>query len=258
MLGRFVCPAGRLAELGPYVGELFADGPPLAVSALGRGGDTPEELYFGLRADLEAVAGFRLHHGPRVAVDVFETRLPAAVDGTEISRLAEALWLERLEPFVEVSPGPGCPETVATLLRLRQTGFKLRCGGVEAAAFPPPVEVGMAIQACHALRVPLKFTAGLHHPVRHFNASVQTKMHGFLNVLVAGILGHARGPDCERLVKIITDEDPSSFHFDDHSLAWKDQRATVAEIESARKFVTSFGSCSFDEPRDDLRTLGLL
>ena len=38
MLGRFICPATRLHELAPYVGELFASGPPLAVAAPGRGG----------------------------------------------------------------------------------------------------------------------------------------------------------------------------------------------------------------------------
>ena len=33
MLGRFVCPAEQLAELSPFVDELFRDGPPLAVAA---------------------------------------------------------------------------------------------------------------------------------------------------------------------------------------------------------------------------------
>jgi len=42
-------------------------------------------------------------------------------------------------------------------------------------------------------------------------------------------------------------------------LRWKTYRAKTAQIEAARReFITSFGSCSFDEPRDDLRALGLI
>src|SRR5579871_4947635 len=36
MLGRFVCPASRLMELAPYHDELFRDGPPVLLAALGR------------------------------------------------------------------------------------------------------------------------------------------------------------------------------------------------------------------------------
>jgi hypothetical protein len=38
--------------------------------------------------------------------------------------------------------------------------------------------------------------------------------------------------------------------------SWKGYYATTEAIRSARQVVvTSFGSCSFDEPRDDLRGL---
>src|SRR5262245_61085166 len=40
MLGRFVCPAGRLAELDPFLDKYFRVGPPLAISVLGRGAAT--------------------------------------------------------------------------------------------------------------------------------------------------------------------------------------------------------------------------
>src|SRR5437660_1475932 len=39
MLGRFICPAARLAELSPFADELFPDWRPLAVAVLGRGGN---------------------------------------------------------------------------------------------------------------------------------------------------------------------------------------------------------------------------
>src|SRR5262249_38895006 len=107
--------------------------------------------------------------------------------------------------------------------------------------------------------VPLKFTAGLHHPFRHFDRALQTPMHGFLNVFVAGVLAHARGLQEGQVRDILADEDPGHFAFDATGLSWKEWRATTEEIAAARRHaVLSFGSCSFDEPREDLRARGLL
>src|SRR5262245_15528061 len=58
MLGRFVCPAARLGELEPYLDELFQFGPPLRISASGRGGNTIADFLANLRTDLEIVADF--------------------------------------------------------------------------------------------------------------------------------------------------------------------------------------------------------
>ncbi len=62
MLGRFICPAARLAELTPFVEELFNVEMPLSVSALGRGGNARSEFHAGLDADLRDVAAFRKRH----------------------------------------------------------------------------------------------------------------------------------------------------------------------------------------------------
>jgi hypothetical protein len=84
-------------------------------------------------------------------------------------------------------------------------------------------------------------------------------VHGFLNVFVAGVLAHARGVGEDTLREILVDERAENFAFDDDKLRWKDYTASLAEIERARvQLVKSFGSCSFDEPREDLRNLGLL
>jgi hypothetical protein len=73
------------------------------------------------------------------------------------------------------------------------------------------------------------------------------------------VLAHARGLDGAEVREIIEEEDAGSFAFTDDGLRWRNHRASVDEIELARRSaVVSFGSCSFDEPRDDLRALGLL
>src|ERR671939_21225 len=47
MLGRFVCPAARLAELAPFHDELFRGDEPFLFSALGRGGAGAEAVLRG-------------------------------------------------------------------------------------------------------------------------------------------------------------------------------------------------------------------
>ena len=58
---------------------------------------------------------------------------------------------------------------------------------------------------------------------------------------------------------VIKEEDKEQFSFTDTGFRWKVYEVTTEEIEELREVaLISFGSCSFDEPREDLRQLGLL
>lgn len=139
------------------------------------------------------------------------------------------------------------------------SGFKIRCGGVEAFQFPPTHYLAEAITFSRKNDVPLKFTAGLHHPIRHYNDSVSTKMHGFLNVFGASILSYAKQLTEAELLEILNDEHASNFSFDESEFSWKGQSVSFEELHMLRNLsVTSFGSCSFDEPVEDLQKLKLL
>jgi hypothetical protein len=107
--------------------------------------------------------------------------------------------------------------------------------------------------------VPLKFTAGLHHPFRHFDTELGATRHGFANAFVAGILAHARSLAPAEIAAIVGDEDSDHFGLTAEGLRWADHQVAAEEIAAARAAaVLSYGSCSFVEPRDDLRALGWL
>jgi hypothetical protein len=138
-------------------------------------------------------------------------------------------------------------------------GLKIRCGGIDASVVPPTEQLAFAIRVCRNRGVPLKLTAGLHHPLRRFDPGLGAPAHGFLNVFGAAVLDHGPGLTEEELREVIEDEDPSHFAFEEQEFRWKDRLATVEEIVGARDWLArSFGSCSFDEPRDDLRAMGIL
>lgn len=279
MLGRFVLPAARLAELASYREELTQPGPPFRIAALGCGGDTPVDFIAGLRADLHAIRAFSEGYCSVAVVDAFEVRIPPAMAG-QITELLlgvlNALMLPNLamaslsfETPVDTDPRTTLPAFLAALyganrsppgeIRRPVVGLKLRTGGLEAAAFPSGEQVAFVIAACRDARVRLKFTAGLHHPLPHFDPDVGTRMHGFVNVFAAGVLAHARGLNAGQVQAILEDEDAAHLAFRDDLFCWNDLQATTAEIEAARRdAVTSFGSCSFEEPLADLRSLGWL
>jgi hypothetical protein len=266
MLGRFIMPASRLEDLEPYRDELFRVAPPFAFSVLGRGGGSLPEFLSNLRDDLHDIAAFRKRHGDRVTVDVLETRLPPELADPSQPESANSLFKTlRVFPLVFLFPYCEASDRLEDLLEQlvqmpgEPVGFKLRCGGLEAAAFPSSGRVAAALLGCLDAAVPFKATAGLHHPLPRFDDSVKARMHGFVNVFLAGVLAHSRNLSAEQLRNLLDDTDAGHFSFTNKQASWKRHRATTAEIATARRdFVRSFGSCSFDEPRDDLRRLGWL
>ena len=125
--------------------------------------------------------------------------------------------------------------------------------------FPPTEDIAHTILACREAGVSMKFTAGLHHPVRHYNESVKTKMYGFFNIFIGGMIAHKFSLGIDTLVAILLDEIPENFKFDENGLGWKNYSISNLEIQNYRQesFI-SYGSCSLDEPREDLQQLGLL
>jgi hypothetical protein len=252
MLGRFVVPAGRLAELsraadrhpGPGAGE------PWRLSAL---------LGTDVRGDTVRVTAFNESAGERAVVDAVELKAGSP-------QQAEAA-LEAVPPglatFVEV-PLEGALEPILAVLKAHGASAKVRTGGIVPEAIPGPAEVARFIAACAAAGVPWKATAGLHHPVRaehaltYAGASPRAVMHGFLNVFAAAALART-GASPGDLEAVLREQDPSALCLGGDVLAWRHLSASADEVREARRaFATSFGSCSFAEPVAGLRSLGLL
>lgn len=270
MLGRFVIPAARLRELDPFAAELFPRDPgrPFRFAALGCGGADASEFFAGLAGDLAEMSAFEARHRERVAVDVLETRLPPDVL-EEVDALAALLddalpRIGAIRPYFEVPLAGDWRRAIEVATdALGATGggagFKLRTGGLEAAAFPSCEQVAAVLVACRETQVPFKATAGLHHPLRRPDETVQATMHGFLNVFGGGVLAALRGLTETQLAAILEQQDAAYFRFEDGHFRVGAWAVGADEIARARReAVLSFGSCSFDEPRADLAALGLL
>ncbi|MET7465946.1 hypothetical protein [Nonomuraea sp. NPDC005501] len=212
---RFLCPASRL-------------------DALRREEFVPRRI--GLIVDTPEIPPFE-----DLPVDIVEVPMPpdSSVAATALGvagRLPRGVRL-----FVEVPAhrvGTDVPEGV---------GLKVRCGGATSDAFPPVEHLAVFIRSCVEQEIPFKATAGLHHAVRHFDPSLGTDRHGFLNLVLAVCeaverrdpVPALRATDAARLVALARQVDPET-------------------AKHARELLVSYGSCNTAAPLGDLRELGLI
>jgi hypothetical protein len=173
-------------------------------------------------------------------------RFVAALDPLEAELDGVRVFVEL--PRILDEPSAGWL-AAADELAARELPLKFRTGGVTADAFPTAAELAAGIDAALDRELAFKCTAGLHHAVRHRDEETGFEHHGFLNVL----LGTRLLLDGDRDAAWMTLE-----QHDPAAVVDQVRSCSTEELESARRWFTSFGSCSVLEPHDDLVELGLV
>jgi len=260
-LGRFIVPVARLDEFEKAAEGILPDGgwegnDFWRLSALG-GAD--------LTSDLDRIAEFNQKHATGdssagvALIDTIEIKAGRAGDIEDAMRLTPTSLTSYLE--IPISDDP------AELIKsIAETGAraKVRTGGVTADAFPASFDLARFIKICAEEDVPFKATAGLHHPLRSVNKltyapdSASAMMHGFLNVFLAAAFAQ-NGMEIDRLVELIEEKSPEAFQFDSGGVTWRDEMIVRGQLRNSRNLLAiAFGSCSFEEPIEDLKKIGLL
>jgi len=259
ILGRFIVPVARVAEFE----EAFAGLPAPTAGT----GFTTWRMSVLLGSDpVEDVAGIREFNarlassssGRRAVIESVEVKVAGP---EEIKRLSGIIPAE-LATYFEF-PLSNCGESIAAAAGCGR-GAKIRTGGETADKVPAPENVVEFIRLCAAANVPFKATAGLHHPLRSVHRftyqpdSPSGVMHGFVNVFLAAAFLRA-GMETKLAVQLLEEQSADAFNFNADGVDWRQHRLSQREIAAARRsFAVSFGSCSFTEPIDDLKSLRLL
>jgi len=252
MLGPFVIPASRLSELKPYK-ALFNDKYPLRLSVI-------FTKFEEIETEMEAILHFLETYKTAGTIQAIEFPLPTLVNYSFLENLEKQtgsypIYCEMKgtnDQFLNTL------DTIHSINQksLKRIGIKMRMGGITANLFPTVNQASFVIHECQKRELPLKFTAGLHHPIRQYRTEVKTRMHGFVNVFTASIMAYSRSVNTATIQAILHDEDPTNFSFTTDSLSWRDLTVSSAEIIKARSFfAASYGSCSFNEPREELGEL---
>lgn len=238
LVGAFVFPAPRLAELPAIVAE--HDGRTLAVSLTVPGGTGAVP---GALGQLRAIDGVAL-----AALEI------AVADGQSVAELLSALdeiasAAPGVDIFVEVPRDPRRTEVLAGLAGSPYAA-KFRTGGVVAPAYPDEAELAAAIHTVVATGVPFKATAGLHHAVRNTDPDTGFEQHGFLNVMLATHRAGA-GASVEEIAATLADRDGAR-------LAVELAALPTEAVDTLRASFRSFGTCSISDPLTELVGLGLV
>ena len=248
MVGSFVVSEQHLPALGEHLAAAPSDralattvvvtgGAGAIAPALGwadRSGQVDLRSIEVAARDDEGTPGGLAHNVSRLT-----TALRAATDvpaHVELPRLRgdapSADWLRALD-----------------LLAATGMALKLRTGGLDASAHPPEADLVACLDEALDRELTVKCTAGLHHAVRRTSPE-GWEQHGFLNVLVA-VARLLDGAGRDDAAAVLGERDPDPLV--DEVRAWPSDRPPPA-----RRWLTSFGSCSVTEPLQELVGLRLL
>ena len=287
ILSHFICPVRLLPELENCRAILETDNVQLSLSVLPESAETTRAYLELFERTLQQIFEFSQKMGRFARIYALEFKIsPQFMTETSGSALHD-FFLKLFDKvyqtgsfpprlFFELQKSPHWAEQIDDFIEEiwsfnevlkgrkissadRAAGIKIRCGGGTAADFPTTEEIARVISACAEKLILFKATAGLHHPMRHLNASTQQWQHGFFNVFGAALMAYRYPLNTDEILMLLAEKDPKQFVFKGELFAYKNWKLHTAEIQEIRsKYVISFGSCSFDEPRDDLIQLGLL
>lgn len=248
MLGRFVLPVARLDEFSAER-EVVQNETEWKISAL-IGADAAD--------DIAAARQFNEQQAGRARIDTLEGKLASARSIDAAAKLADGDFALYAEIPVDSDP-------VLLVAAIADAGInaKIRTGGVTADAFPPADQIVRFMRRCAEKHVLFKATAGLHHPLRSEHRLTYAPdaprgvMYGYLNVfLTAALLQRLSDGDARALLE---ERDPNAIVVQRDTITWRRHELRADEINAARELIaSSFGSCSFREPVDELRDLSLL
>lgn len=197
-----------------------------ALRLAGKGGHEVAGVEIALR-DLDDLAG----NARRVATAADACGVPPEQTFVELPHVTDnGSWLRAADAVAEAG------------MRL-----KFRTGGPDAAAFPAAHALARWIDAALDRETPFKCTAGLHHAIAQEDPETGFGHHGFLNVLVATVRAFD-GTAPDDVAALLGERDADVVA----------SAARAEDLGRARRWFTSFGSCSVTEPLDDLLALGLL
>lgn len=164
-------------------------------------------------------------------------------ESNEIARVSDLERLETLDLIAELN----------RVLGGEILGIKVRGGGEQPITNP---EIGRVLRALSKIPVPLKVTAGLHHPL--IESDRYGNHLGFLNILTALYLARENGSDRfpdEAMTKCLGTESTQPYNFE-RGLQWGSYTIPVDRLRILKsELFFRVGSCSLAEPDADLARL---
>src|SRR3954468_15672246 len=175
MLNAFVLPVAQFEAAKEFLSR-FDPSHPLSVSALGPKTENAAAFRAALAETDAAVRSLSAYNVDLVSINQLEMFLPPDAD---LGLLDESRAIVGDLPAFWEAPPDRAERTIALLAEHNSNadyptfGYKMRTGGVTADTFPTSAKIAPALVTPATHQVPIKFTAGLHHPIRQYREEVR-------------------------------------------------------------------------------------
>ncbi len=238
MLARLIIPASRLDEFKECAKDVLP---------------SSEEEMWQLSVLLPPVCNEKFEQAVQTTIEFNMESCGAVANVVEFKATttkeidtALSILHDDLFPFIEL-PIEEDPRGLIACLSGSIAGAKVRTGGVTPELYPSSNLLARFIHSCAVAGQAFKTTAGMHHPCRHQNETVGVLEYGFLSVLQATAAASIHDATVLEVENILNGSEPNFT-------ACKE-----SQLEQVRaELFNSLGTCSFDDPRKDLRKMGLL
>jgi hypothetical protein len=257
LVGRFVLPIAQIDEFERTFDDLPAEHRRITWALAVLGGRN-------LEADVRKIVDFNRRHGDEGRQDAKIESIDLKVHSLEDVARAADVVSEPGEVYFEIAITSDPRDRLAAVAAAGGRA-KVRTGGVSAELFPSVPDLARFLKACAGEKVAFKATAGLHyamrseHPLAADEPGSRMLMHGFLNVFLAAALAYCDGSGTQLVEAVLNERQASAFAFDASGVSIHGRRLSCEDLAQARRrFALSYGSCSLDEPIEELKMLGLI
>jgi len=257
LLARLVMPVARLGEFEAAIEKLQPSCTDFRAWKL------TSPVGPNVAADVVKILEFNQRHAPAekdgFTIESVEMR---AANAQEI-RAAASQIPKSLQVYFEIPLSNTLEESLGAIAELGARA-KVRTGGESPEMFPSGADLAHFFSLCAKKGVAFKASAGLHRPVRGSQRytykpdSASGIMHGFLNVFLTASFVR-EGTNEHDATELLAEQSPAAFAWDEKGVAWRGHCIGNKQLAVARKlFCLTVGSCSFQEPTDNLKALGLI
>ncbi len=274
ILRGFVLPAESVPRLEEFVPVLQSHRVCLPLVVIARTPADDSERKKLWKEDQDALRALRADYPDAFSVLGWETRVPLSlIADPRLPEIISELEKPRNSLFLEIPLQQLTQEQLegffAVLKSANGAGVKIRTGGEEASAFPSAEQVARVLALGAQRNIRLKATAGLHHALYGYEEERGVWHHGFFNILFAFAYAHKYYASAEshpsyekskalaEIEAILKTTQWEAFSFQENAILWNEKPVEIPDIESARRLFVSFGSCSVEEPMEDLQEFAL-
>jgi hypothetical protein len=248
ILGSLAWSCSTLTDLSP----MLTPNDEIELALIGRPSTTWESWQDARLQDVEDVNKI-LENCPGVAAATYESRID------DLGRVTDAINSLRMlgketDIYIELPWDQPLDEALAEIATEEWVRVKFRTGGKTKDAYPSPDQLASVLKQCIDLEIEFKLTAGLHEPVAHVDKEYGAFAHGFLNVLMATSAAFQDDASVDELSTILASSDQSLWSVA-KGLTYAGKTLSEEELNNARSFFGSFGSCSISDPLVGLQRL---